>query len=264
MGAQDAALAAPSAPARRFFPPLRPASTPVVDARYWVAISLASIAGCNMGDLVSLYLHVGHWLGLIPLAALFAGLILAERRARRGGEAWYWAAILALRTAATNLADLATHTFGLEYAWVIAALEALQALTVLAVTPRPPEGRRPIVDGWYWAAMLTAGTLGTAIGDGVAESLGLGTGWGTLVLTAALLAILALGAPGAWRTRAAYWFAIVAVRSAGTTAGDFLAYHDGGVGLGWGLPLSTALTTAAFVGVLAAWRPSSAARADDN
>ena len=260
--AEDAARAAPAPRPRRLIAPMSPASVPAVDARYWVAISLASVAGCNMGDLVSLYLHLGHWLGLIPLAALFAALIFGQRRARRPSEAWYWAAILTLRTAATNLADLATHTFGLEYAWVIAALEALQVLAVLRVAPRPPGGRRPVVDGWYWAAMLTAGTLGTAIGDGVAESLRLGTGVGTLALSAALLAVLALGARGGWRTRAAYWLAIVAVRSAGTTAGDFIAYHDGGVGLGWGLPLSTAVTTAAFVGVLAAWRPSSGARAD--
>ena len=253
---------------RRLVPPMRPASVPAVGARYWVAISLASVAGCNMGDFVSLYLRLGHWLGLIPLAVLFAGLILAERRARRPSEAWYWAAILGLRTAATNLADLATHTFGLDYAWVIAGLEALQVLAVLKVAPRSPGKRRPTADGWYWTAMLTAGTLGTAVGDGVAESLGLGTGVGTLVLTAVLAAVLALGARGGWSTKAAYWFAIVAVRSAGTTAGDFLAFHDGGVGLGLGLPLSTAVTTAAFVGVLAAWRapshpPSAAIGAGD-
>jgi uncharacterized membrane-anchored protein len=115
------------------------------------------------------------------------------------------------------------------------------------------------VDGWYWASLLTAGTLGTAIGDGVAEDLHLGTGWGTLALGAITLVVIGLGARSRWSTKAAYWLAIVAVRAAGTTAGDWLAFRDSGGlidGLRLGLPLSTALTGAVFVLTLALWRPA--------
>ena len=51
-------------------PPMHGGGVPSIGARYWVAISLASIAGCNLGDFVSLYLHLGHWRGLLPLAVL--------------------------------------------------------------------------------------------------------------------------------------------------------------------------------------------------
>jgi len=245
----------------RLTPPMRPGSVPVLGGRYWVAISLASIAGCNLGDFVSLYLRLGHWLGLIPLALIFALLVFGERRSRRASEAWYWAAIIVLRTAATNLADLASHTFHIEYAWVIACLEMVQVLAVLLVMPRPvAKGRgavvRPVADGWYWVSMLTAGTLGTAIGDCTAEVFKLGTAYGTLTLSAILAVVLALGAKSRWSTKAAYWFAIIAVRSAGTTAGDFVAFTDG-LGLGLGLPLATACTCGLFVAVLLLWRPKS-------
>jgi uncharacterized membrane-anchored protein len=98
--------------------------------------------------------------------------------------------------------------------------------------------------------MLVAGTLGTAIGDCVAEGFKLGTGRGTLLLSAILAVVLVIGSRYRW-SKASYWFAIIAVRAAGTTAGDYLAFRDG---LGLGLALSTACTTGVFVATLLLWR----------
>jgi uncharacterized membrane-anchored protein len=180
------------------------------------------------------------------LAAIFALLVFGERRAVGVSEAWYWAVIIVIRTAATNLADLAADTFNIEYAWTIAVLEALQVLVVL----RLASGfTRIVVDGWYWASMLIAGTLGTAIGDCVAEEFKLGQGYGTLVLGTILALILVIGHRARW-SKASYWFAIVAVRAAGTTAGDFLAFRTG-----LGLAICTCCTVAVFVAMLLIWRP---------
>src|SRR5580698_9356913 len=136
-------------------PPMRYSNVPTVGARYWTAISLASVFGCNLGDFVSLYLHWGHWRGLVPLAVVFAVLVGCERRFTHTTEAWYWAVVIVLRTAATNVADLATHTWEWPYPWVIASLEALQVLFILPALPRlAVAGRdgdgRPATDGWYW------------------------------------------------------------------------------------------------------------------
>jgi uncharacterized membrane-anchored protein len=73
------------------------------------------MCGANTGDFLSHNLHLGHWRGLAPLAVVFLLIVWAERRARIATEAYYWLAIIVLRTAATNLADLATHDFGLGY-----------------------------------------------------------------------------------------------------------------------------------------------------
>lgn len=239
---------------------MRAASTPELGTRYWVAISGASVAGCNLGDFVSLYLHLGHWVGLLPLAVLLAAILYAEKHAR-ASEAWYWAAIIVVRTAATNVADLATHTFNLEYSWVIAALEALQVFVVLGVSFPANDSRRsrypkPVADGWYWASMMTAGALGTAIGDCTAEVFKLGTGWSTVALSAILVVTLAVGFATRWSTKTGYWLAIIAVRSAGTTAGDWLAFSEDGSGIRLGLFLSTCISCALFVAVLIFWRPS--------
>jgi uncharacterized membrane-anchored protein len=245
---------------------MRYANVPTVGTRYWTAISLASVFGCNLGDFVSLYLHWGHWLGLFPLAVIFAALVMGERHSVRRTEMWYWAVVIVLRTAATNIADLATHTFEWPYPRVILGLAAIQALVILPVLPRlfqwgNDRDGRPATDGWYWTSLLTAGALGTAIGDWAAEDLHLGTGGGTVVLSAVFAVILALGIRSRWTTKASYWLAIIAVRSAGTTAGDWLAFREEpglSNGLHLGLPLSTAFTCALFVGILFLWsvRPS--------
>jgi uncharacterized membrane-anchored protein len=46
---------------------------------------------------------------------LFLLVLWAERRTRIPTEAYYWLAIIVLRTAATNLADLSTHDLKLGY-----------------------------------------------------------------------------------------------------------------------------------------------------
>ena len=242
-------------------PPMRYSNVPTVGARYWTAISLASVFGCNLGDFVSLYLHWGHWLGLFPLAVIFAALVAGERHSVRTTEAWYWTVVIVLRTAATNIADLATHTFEWPYLRVIVGLAVIQVLVILPVLPRLVQSGsdrtgRPATDGWYWISLLTAGALGTAIGDWVAEDLHFGTGGGTLILGIVFAVILAMGSRSRWTTKASYWLAIIAVRSAGTTAGDWLAFREEpglSNGLHLGLPLSTVFTCALFVGTLFLW-----------
>jgi uncharacterized membrane-anchored protein len=244
-------------------PSMRNANLPVVDARFWSAITLASVFGCNLGDCLSFYAHWNHWIGLTPLAAIFALLIKGERRSTRATQAWYWTAVIVLRAGATNLADLATHTFEWPYWRVIFGLTVIQMLVVWPVVPRPAlpksdQASRPTTTGWYWLSLLTAGTLGTAIGDRSAEGLHLGTGYATLVLGAAFAIVLTMGRRSRWKTKVSFWSAIVAIRAAGTTAGDWMAFReDPGLhnGLSLGLPLSTALTCTFFVGLLLLWKP---------
>ena len=243
---------------------------PRTGPRYWAALSLASVFGANMGDFASHTLHLGHWRGLVPLAALFALILGAEARSLRHavtkadspwGEAYYWLAIVTLRTAATNLGDLATHDFHFSYPFTVAALAIL--LTAFVAVARRSASRRddgsgvPVTDTAYWATMLIAGTFGTVAGDYVSDDLGLGTGLGSLVLIAVLAAMLGWRAlPGAAGI-ATYWLTVAAVRTAGTTVGDYTAFRHG---LNLGLPLSTGVTGVLLVVILAVWPRQSVPR----
>src|SRR4051812_829770 len=141
------------------------------------------MAGANLGDFVSNTLHLGHLRGLLPLAAIFACILAAERRSRAATEAYYWLAIIVVRTAATNLADLANHDLALGYGLIESGLTALLVAILLAGhvwdthrgdTRSVGERNLPATDMPYWAAMLVAGTLGTATGDFTTARLGLG------------------------------------------------------------------------------------------
>jgi uncharacterized membrane-anchored protein len=225
---------------------MKSVNVPRIGLRYWAILCLASIAGCNSGDFVAFYLHFGTWRGLAPLALLLALLVWGEARSRWRSEFWYWAAILVIRTAATNFADLSTHTLRLPYPWVIVGFETLLVLTVLPV-PARAEGvagtQTPPTGGFYWLSMMVAGALGTAIGDCVEDYFHLGSGLGTLALLPPLLLVWAAGMPSGWRPKAAYWFAVVMIRAAGTAAGDYLGFS------GLGMPIQWA--TLASVGVMA-------------
>ena len=87
---------------------------------------------------------------------------------------------------------------------------------------------------FYWVTILVSNTLGTALGDFVATTTGLGFERGALVF-AGLIALVALAR---YVTRlpdsALFWAAYVLTRPLGATLGDTLTKPpaDGGLGLG--------------------------------
>lgn len=236
---------------------MKDVNVPALDARYWAALVLASAFGANTGDFAAHDLHLGHALGLIPLAVIFAAILAAEARVRVSTEAFYWSAIVTMRTAATNLADLFDHDLHVAPLLVIAILAA--ALAALVLTDREAFARRgggaggvPATDARYWTTLLVAGVLGTALGDFCADDLGLAAGPAALVNLAVLAGLLGLGRAPGFGVKALYWLTVVWVRTAGTNVGDWMASHDG---LGLGLALSTTLTGLAFGTLVALWRP---------
>jgi uncharacterized membrane-anchored protein len=231
---------------------------PRLGLRYWSALCIASIFGANMGDFFAHNLGLGHVAGLPFLALALVLIFIAERFDRAAHEAYYWLAIVVVRTAATNLADFFSVDLRLGKPWVMSALAALLALTVAVAwqlvwrgSAAKTDAQRNLLraDYGYWLAMLIAGTLGTVMGDFVSHDLHFGVVYGTILLGALLAPFFIVGARlPAWPL-ALYWATIVMVRAAGTVAGDLLAARHM-----LGLPLSTALTGAAFVALLAMWR----------
>src|SRR5258708_26024133 len=115
---------------------MQPTHVPAAGDRYWVALSIASVFGANTGDFIAKYLHLGHWGGLPALAILLAVVFFLERRDSAVNQAYYWAAIILVRTAATNLADLGAGDFHLGPPGLVAALAA--------VAPPGPLVRPPV------------------------------------------------------------------------------------------------------------------------
>ena len=229
------------------------------------------MCGANTGDFAARILGLGHTFGLLPLALIFLAILWAERQGRAPTEAYYWLAIIVLRTAATNLADLGTHDLKLGYFVFMAGLAALIITMMLIDRARgiEPVGvigsdRRwsslPATDTSYWITMLAGGILGTAAGDWVAEETSLGLGFGSLVLLAIFLVTWAVSDRFGKMAKPWYWLTVVAARTAGTTLGDLLASRRG---LGLGLIVSTICTSLLLAGILILWRRRSTDRLHD-
>lgn len=240
---------------------MQPTHVPAAGDRYWVALSIASVFGANTGDFIAKYLHLGHWGGLPALAILLAVVFFLERRDSTVNQAYYWAAIILVRTAATNLADLGAGDFHLGRPGLMAALAVVLALVLFFSPPsksaetatRWPFGL-PNTDSRYWTAMLTAGTLGTVIGDYASFNSGLGTGYASVLLGGVLAALFFSGRTGPLANLWFYWLTVVAVRAAGTAFGDFLSHNV------MSLALSTLVTGVVFVAMLLLWRERPAYR----
>ncbi len=206
-----------------------------------------------MGDLYAHNSGLGLLGGLPILIALFAAVYFAEGRDKLAHEGWYWACIIILRTGATNIADYLGGRRGLAIDRGLLSL--LLALTIAALAWRAARkiGETakglPATDGAYWLTMLAAGVFGTAAGDYFAHLYGQGPASLGLSLALALALLAFRRAPLA--PVAGYWLVVCVARTAGTALGDLLADSKS---LNLGLPLCTALTGAAFCGLLLAWR----------
>src|SRR4051794_26572657 len=202
---------------------------PPIDAGFLGGVVAASICGTNTGDLAAGPLGLGHVRGILPLCAVFLAIIWAEKMLDWTTVAFYWLAIIVLRTMATNIADLATHDLKLSYPLFVVMLIAFMAAMIWADRFRTDaaaqqaagaSGLLPATDWSYWVIMLAAGVLGTALGDWLAEA-GPGVYWASLIgMPCFLLAVWAayqFGLSKGW-----YWIAIATCRTWGTNLGDML------------------------------------------
>jgi uncharacterized membrane-anchored protein len=232
---------------------MKPFHTPAVDARYWVAITLASIFGTNLGDFYSHASGLGIVWGLCLLAAVALVVFLAERTDRRSHEAYYWLVIIIIRTGATNIADYLAFRVHISPAFLTVGLALVMGAvawraTKAAGAAASDVGRLPQTDAPYWVAMLAAGVFGTVLGDVCSHVLGQTTASIGLGLLLGVVWFVfqrrVATSPGS------YWLTVSVARTAGTALGDWLAENPS---VDIGLPLATVLTGAVFVSVLCLW-----------
>jgi uncharacterized membrane-anchored protein len=206
---------------------------------FWIMKICATTLGETAGDLLAQTMNVGYGVSSAILIGLFLVLLLGQLAARRYIPALYWAVILATSTAGTTMSDYMDRTLGLGYATGSLILVALllvvlglwwaseRTLSVSDITTRRGEL-------FYWTAILFSNTLGTALGDYLADSSGLGFGGGALLI-GSLLAVVVLAYYFTGISRVVlFWVAFVLTRPFGATFGDLLTKPVAKNGLGFG------------------------------
>lgn len=206
---------------------------------FWIMKICATTLGETAGDLLSMTLNVGYQVSTLLLMGLFLVTLTFQLAARRFHPVLYWSVILSTSTAGTTMSDYMDRTLGLGYAkgslilaGSLAAVLALwrcseKSLSVSLIRTRKAEV-------FYWSAILCSNTLGTALGDYLADDSGLGF-LGSACLIGGLIALDALAA---WRTRIdrvlLFWIAFVLTRPFGATFGDLLTKSHAQGGLDFG------------------------------
>jgi len=200
---------------------------PEVTLGFWVIKVLATTLGETGGDAVTMSMDLGYAIGSFIFIGIFAAAVIAQILAKAFRPYLYWITIVATTTLGTTMADFADRSLGIGYfggssilfAGLIASLAVWRwsegSISVNTVaTPR--------VEMFYWITILFSQTLGTALGDWMADTNGLGYEAGAVVFAVGL----AVAAAAYFYTKIShtllFWAAFILTRPLGATLGDLL------------------------------------------
>src|SRR5258705_3289826 len=167
----------------------RASKVPEVTLGFWIVKILATTLGETSGDAVTMSMNLGYLAGTAIFVAIFAAGVTAQMSAKRFHPLLYWAVIVATTTVGTTLADFVDRSLGIGYlggssllaALLIASLalwhRTMGTVSIASINSKSAET-------FYWVTIMFSQTLGTALGDWMADSTGLGYAGGALVLAA--------------------------------------------------------------------------------
>ncbi len=211
---------------------------PEVTLIFWVIKIAATTLGETAGDAVSMSLNLGYLVGTTIFAAIFFGAVIAQIQAKKFHPFLYWTTIIATTTVGTTMADFADRSLGIGYAGGSAVLLGLllyslfiwhRTLGSVAVETVST----PKAEMFYWVTIMFSQTLGTALGDWMADSAGFGY-LGSTIVFSFLLGLIAVAYYKTALSRSfLFWLAFILTRPLGAVVGDFLdkPFDHGGLAL---------------------------------
>jgi len=200
---------------------------PEVTLVFWIIKILATTLGETGGDAVTMSMGLGYLVGTAIFAVVFVAAVFVQIRAEKFHPLLYWATIVASTTVGTTLADYADRSLGIGYTGGSSLLLALllgslflwyRTLGSISVdTVGDPKSEM-----FYWVTIMFSQTLGTALGDWVADTAGLGYVGGIVIFGSLLAVVAALYFWTRISHTALFWAAFVLTRPLGAVVGDFL------------------------------------------
>lgn len=223
---------------------------PAVTLTFWIIKIAATTLGETGGDTVSMTMDLGYLIGTAIFLGALMLLVFLQIQARRFHPLLYWATIIASTTAGTTMADFADRSLGIGYPGGSLLLLACVAISLLLwhrVTGSisVDSVHTPKAEIFYWITITFSQTLGTALGDWIADA-GLGYQGGAIVFAATLFLVVAAYYRTAISRVALFWAAFILTRPLGATVGDFLDKPVDHGGLAFSRPLASAVL-AAFI-----------------
>ena len=237
---------------------------PAVTLGFWIIKILATTLGETGGDTVTMtWLGEttddanpnGYLIGTAIFLSLLVVLAAIQIRAKKFHPLLYWATIIASTTAGTTLADFADRSLGIGYTGGSSVLLAC-VLVSLALwywvegTVSVASVNKPRVEAFYWLTITFSQTLGTALGDWMADTSGLGYLGAAAVFAGGLVALVILYYGSSLSRVALFWAAFILTRPLGATVGDFFDKPHAQGGLDVSRPVATAIIGVTMVGLV--------------
>jgi uncharacterized membrane-anchored protein len=206
---------------------------------FWIMKICATTVGETAGDLLAQTWKIGYGISTVILLGFFVVTLTAQLSAKAFHPFLYWGVILSTSTAGTTLSDYMDRTLALGYATgsaiiatVLVAVLALWKVSTGSLSVNHISDRK--TETFYWFSILASNTLGTALGDYLADSSGLGYGLSNLIISGGI-ALTVAGYYGTKISRTGlFWIAFVLTRPFGATMGDLLtkSHEKGGMAFG--------------------------------
>lgn len=236
---------------------------PAVTLGFWIIKVLATTLGETGGDTVTMTwlgettphpVPNGYLIGTAIFGVLLIALVFAQIRSQRFNPWLYWATIVASTTCGTTLADFADRSLGIGYPGGSLLLLSCVLLSLLAWYKRlgtvdVNTVTEPREETFYWITITFSQTLGTALGDWIADA-GLGYSGGALVFGAGLLVLAILYFATNVSRVFLFWGAFILTRPLGATVGDFLDKPVGKGGLEWSRPVASAVLAMVIIALI--------------
>jgi len=206
---------------------------------YWGEKMTATTFGETFADFWSQTLGLGYTVTSVTLISIFFVYLIGQLWVTSYWPPLFWAVMATSSIAGTLISDFIDRTLGWGYPVgmavllsILLALLALWKLTGLHMNVAGAMNRKQ--EFLYWSAILVSNTLGTALGDFLADSMELGFGptagiIGSILVVCAFLAMF---------TKVSsvflFWLAFILTRPFGASFGDLLTKSKakGGLDLG--------------------------------
>ncbi len=208
---------------------------PKINGIYWLSLAVASLFGATMGGFLGTSLGLGHFEALVVFLAGTMLVFAAERVLKHVSTLCFWAAIVLIRAAASNIGGI-VHDYHIKFFTSVPVMCLVLAVMVIVWRTRDPstqeDGFIPVAS-YYWLTMLVAGVLGTLAGDAASYPLGYGFAGAIVAFAIPLAFLLVIGRDGLYADIGFYWLTVLFISSAGTAAGELLtrnAIHSAELG----------------------------------
>jgi len=229
---------------------------PEITFLFWAMKVCATTLGETAGDLLSMTMDVGYALSSLILICFFLLSLIVQLKAKKYHPSLYWIVILTTSTAGTTISDYMDRTLGFGYLTgslilvaMLVGLLSFWRITVGSISVTEIKSLR--VELLYWTAILISNTLGTALGDFLADDSGLGFAGGALLISSLIAVVVILNYTSALSKVILFWLAFVLTRPLGATVGDLLTKDISHGGLNLGTIGSSALLAAVLFALVA-------------